>query len=76
MYVLEDHAFHVLAFPLWGHVSDTVHSQEGEILGELDEVSGDLAIGGPCCPLFGSRPLKGFDPAAGADSGDNAISVT
>ena len=59
-----------------GHVSDTVHSQEGEILGELDEVSGDLAIGGPCCPLFGSRPLKGFDPAAGADSGDNAISVT
>ena len=59
-----------------GHVSDTVHSQEGEILGKLDEVAGDLAVGGPRCPLLGNRPLKGFDPAAGADSGDYAISVT
>ena len=76
MDILEYHLLHVLPLPLGGHVTDTVHSQEGEVLRELDEVPGDLVVCGPNCPVLGDGPLKGFNPATSANGRDNAIGIT
>ncbi len=64
----------VLAFPLRSHVANTMNSCECESAVVL-EVSREITVGGPCCPILGELPVLIPDPSSSSQGCNSAIGI-
>ena len=72
---LSDQLSDILALPLRRHVSHTMNGRESKVI-VLDDVSGELIIGGPCSPVLGDAPALLSDPLSGTKRGYSSVCVS
>lgn len=64
----------LFSLPLRGHMANSVHSHELEIV-VIDLVARGLLVGDPLPPLVGHGPVLSLDPSPGSKSGYGTVSV-